>query len=84
MLIHRGNTLKAHQHISYSVFVAVTLLTEHCSIQRDHFKFITYLLIDVVNLPKIEFPSSNSICHPSSPRQANEDDKKFFCCYILS
>ena len=26
MLIHRGNTLKAHQHISYSVVVAVTLL----------------------------------------------------------
>ena len=23
MLIQRGNTLKAHQHISYSVFVAV-------------------------------------------------------------
>ena len=38
MLIHRGNTLKAHQHISYSVFVAITLLKEHCSIQRDHFK----------------------------------------------
>ena len=38
MLIHRGNTLKAHQHTSYSVFVAVTLLKEHCSIQRDHFK----------------------------------------------
>ena len=38
MLIHRGNTLKAHQHISYSVFVAVTLLKEHCSIQRDHLK----------------------------------------------
>ena len=26
MLIHRGNTLKAHEHISYSVVVAVTLL----------------------------------------------------------
>ena len=38
MLIHRGNTLKAHQHISYSVVVAVTFLKEHCSIQRDHFK----------------------------------------------
>ena len=38
MLIHSGNTLKAHQHISYSVFVAVTLIKEHCSIQRDHFK----------------------------------------------
>ena len=37
MLIHRGNTLKAHQHISYSVFVAVTLLKEHCSTQGDHF-----------------------------------------------
>ena len=34
MLIHRGNTLKAHQHISYSVVVAVTLLKEHCSIQE--------------------------------------------------
>ena len=38
MLIHRGDTLKAHQHISYSVFVAVTLLKEHCSIQRDDLK----------------------------------------------
>ena len=28
MRIHRGNTLKAHQHISYSVFVAVTLLKD--------------------------------------------------------
>ena len=26
MLFHRGNTLKAHQHISYYVVVAVTLL----------------------------------------------------------
>ena len=42
----------------------------------NFFKVITYLLIGVVNPPKIEFPSSNSICHPSSPRQANEDDKK--------
>ena len=25
--------------------------------------------IGVVNPPKIEFPSSNSICHPSSPRK---------------
>ena len=38
MLIHGGSTLKAHQHISYSVFVAMTLLKEHYSIQRDHFK----------------------------------------------
>ena len=45
------------------------------------FKVITYLLIGVVNPPKIEFPSSNSICHPSSPRQANEDDKFFFLIY---
>ena len=27
MVIHRGNTLKAHQHRSYSVVVAVTLLS---------------------------------------------------------
>ena len=26
MLIHRENTLRAHEHISYSVVVAVTLL----------------------------------------------------------
>ena len=38
MLIHRENTLKAHQHISYSVVVAVTLYKEHCSIQSDHLK----------------------------------------------
>ena len=38
MLIHRGNTLEAHQHISYSVVVAVTLYKEHCSIQSEHFK----------------------------------------------
>ena len=33
MLIHRGNTLKAHQHMPYSVFVAITL-----PIQRNHFR----------------------------------------------
>ena len=37
MLIHRGNTLKAHQHISYSVVVAVTLT-------------LTYELLDKVQL----------------------------------
>ena len=40
------------------------------------FLVITYLPIAVVIPPKIEFPSSNSICHPSSLRKANEDDKK--------
>ena len=38
MLIHSGNTLQAHQHISYSIVVAVTLLKQHFSIQRDHLK----------------------------------------------
>ena len=37
MLIHRGNTLKAHQHISYSVVVAVTLLRS-IVLYRDHLK----------------------------------------------
>ena len=43
-----------------------------------YFLVITYLLIAVVILPNIEFPSLNSIYHPSSPRKANEDDKNFF------
>ena len=58
MLIHRGNTLKAHQHISYSVFVAVTLLKEHCSIQRDHLKKTIF----IQNLIKI-FTKTHQIAH---------------------
>ena len=58
MFIHRGNTLKAHQHISYSVFVAITLFKEHCSIQRDHFK----ITIFIQNLIKI-FTKTRQIAH---------------------
>ena len=45
------------------------------------FLVITYLLIAVVIPPKIGFSSSNSICHPSSPRKANKDDKILFSLY---
>ena len=58
MHVHRGNTLKAHQHISYSVFVAVTLLKEHCSIQRDHLKKKNF----IQNLIKI-FTKTHQIAH---------------------
>ena len=58
MLIHRGNTLKAQQHISYSVFVAITFLKEHCSIQRDHFKNKIF----IQNLIKI-FTKTHHIAH---------------------
>ena len=50
MLIHKGNTLKAHQHISHSIFVAVTLLKEHCSIQRDHFKKKTLFIQNLIKI----------------------------------
>ena len=44
------------------------------------FLVITYLLIAVVIPPNIEFPFQNSMCHPSSPRKANEDNN-FFSLY---
>ena len=39
------------------------------------------MLIAVAIPINIELPSSNSICHPSSPRKANEDDKLIFYLY---
>ena len=36
MLIHRGNTLKAHQHIIFCICSCNS--PEHCSIQRDDLK----------------------------------------------
>ena len=46
MLIHRGNTLKAHQHISYSVVAAVTLLSSIVLYKEMTLKkkFIQYLI----------------------------------------
>ena len=58
MLIHRGTTLKAHQHISYSVVVAVTLLMsivlyKEITLKKNNF---------IQNLIKI-FTKTHQIAH---------------------
>ena len=62
MLIHRGNTLKAHQHISYSVVVAVTFLNPIRSgggaLKAPPLRFfaLTHLILDLHYCELVTFP----------------------------